>query len=222
MQHVPKEQHTVGVYTEPCHVGHFGAFSRAAHINGLRNARYRLCAGGGGGDCVQTEGLYSGTYALQIEIAAGYGLASVPVAAFSHNKTRSLRRPKPPMDERTAERRGRGSKAARWIHVILLLPETEHTAGEHHSPCVHATKLRKKLRKGNEQNSTVSYCGSPCAPIRFRSRARVWHGSSAEPHKLSAITSVKPCLRVTNVLCFLPARLSRSSVGSPKCDVHHR
>lgn len=37
----------------------------------LRNARYRLCAHGG--VCVQTEGLYSRTYALQIGIAAGYG-----------------------------------------------------------------------------------------------------------------------------------------------------
>lgn len=41
----------------------------------LCNTRHRLCAhgeGGWGGGCVQTQGLYSGTYALQIEIVAGY------------------------------------------------------------------------------------------------------------------------------------------------------
>lgn len=58
-------QPTVGVYTEPCHVGHFRAFMQAMHIN-------RFCANERRG--IQTVGRFSETYALQIEITVLVGL----------------------------------------------------------------------------------------------------------------------------------------------------
>lgn len=51
----------------------------------------------------------------------------------------------------------------------------------------------------------------PCAPLPLSSGARMWHGSSAEPHKSSAITSVMPCLRISNILSFPPGCLAAES-----------
>lgn len=49
--------------------------------------------------------------------------------------------------------------------------------------------------------TVMFYCSAAC----------MWHGSSAEPHKLSAITSVKPCLRITNILSLPPGCLAAES-----------
>lgn len=71
MRQVPQVQHTVGVYTEPCHVGHFRAFSKAMHINGpslQQSPPLRSWEG----FVYKTVGLFFETYALQIEITACY------------------------------------------------------------------------------------------------------------------------------------------------------
>lgn len=47
-----------------------------------------------------------------------------------------------------------------------------------------------------------------CAVTPCGAAARSWRGASAEPHKLSAITSVKPCLRITNILSLPPGCLA--------------
>lgn len=52
---------------------------------------------------------------------------------------------------------------------------------------------------------SVLSCCVPAFPlISFSSVACMWHSSSAEPHKSSAATSVKPCLQISNILSFSP------------------
>lgn len=87
----------------------------------LRHARYRLVGGG----CVQTEGLDFGTYALQIEIVAGSGLASLPVAVFSHSKT---------THSQSKTSKTGNLKATRWMPGTPLRPETEGNVAEKNKP----------------------------------------------------------------------------------------
>lgn len=74
------------MYTEPCHVGHFGAFSKAMHINGPPQQQLLPLRSWGVGVvvvCVLTVRLFSETYALQIENYGWLQLPPVPVALFS-------------------------------------------------------------------------------------------------------------------------------------------
>lgn len=53
----------------------------------------------------------------------------------------------------------------------------------------------------------------PFTLIPFSSLACMWHGSSAESHKSSAATSVKPCLQIPKFLSFSLGCLAAKSVG---------
>lgn len=87
------------MYTEPCHVGHFGAFSKAMHINGP--VIHSCCLSAHGGVCILNVRLFLKHMHCKLRLRV-VTVSTVPVALFSHEKNKSTRCRKNhelPMDE---------------------------------------------------------------------------------------------------------------------------
>lgn len=102
-----------------------------------------------------------------------------------------------------------------WITSTLQCPH------KHQELSLYWRIFHEAVHKAVHQvTAKWNQCLAVCLPftlIPFSLVACKCHGSSADPHKSSADTSLKPCLRITNILCFSLGHLAVKSVGDVWC-----